>query len=168
MLSQKSPVTLARTFWQSGISRSQSGGRVPDSTQIHLKLITMNSQRPWRRIIQLQELNSPCTVTHTKGRWLHLSRTGNLPGSWRERKKLESRDFGRCDGVDGPWKLSRLGRKRRQERGCQSTVRTRTVKSQLQEHVCMEQVSGAEHFRVLILGTQPSPKKLRRGCRGYR
>lgn len=151
---------------ESGISRSQSGERVPDSTQIHLKLMTVNSQRPRRRVIQLQPLNSACTGTHIKGRWLHSSRTGNLPGGWGK-KKQESRDFGKCDGVDGPWKLSRIGRKQRPERGCQSTVRTRTVKSLLQEHACMEQVFRAEHFGVLILGMQPLPKKPRKGCGGY-
>lgn len=33
----------------------------------------------------------------------------------------ESRDFGKRDGLDGPWKLSRIRKKQRQEGGCQST-----------------------------------------------
>lgn len=41
----------------------------------------------------------------------------------------ESRDFGKRNGLDGPWKLSRIRKKRRQEGGCQSTGRTRTVVS---------------------------------------
>lgn len=41
----------------------------------------------------------------------------------------ESRDFGKRDGLDGPWKLSRIRKKQRQEGGCQSTGRMRTVVS---------------------------------------
>lgn len=43
--------------------------------------------------------------------------------------KKESRDLGKHDGLDGPCKLSRIRKKQRQERGCQSSRRMRTVVS---------------------------------------
>lgn len=124
-MSSKSPVTLAETFWQSGVSRSQSGGRVPDSIQTHLKLMTVNSQTMEMCNLTLGAQQS--LPRHTqKGRWLHSSRTGILPAGCG-RKKGKSRDFGKSDGLDGSWKLSRTGRKRRQEGRCQSARRARTV-----------------------------------------